>query len=161
MCLVVLFPLFFRCAVIVAFTSIQLIRPREDWTTCDKYNFIIKDLLCVCLFSNAAALLYNAVLEGCNLIGRILNTPSRSSFVLLSFGVGFLCFFISERLVMEEQTIQTPDLYLAFYNSLGVLLNMVEMQIILDDIDVERNELNKIKVKITGINKKVNLLELV
>ena len=161
MCLVVLSPLFFRCAVIVAGTSIQPIRPREDWTTCDKYNFIIKYLLCVCLFSNAAAFLYCAILEGCHLIGRNVKTPSRSSFFLLSFGVGFLCFIISKRLVMEQQTIQTPDLCLAFYNSLGVLLNTVVMKIIVDDDDVESKELNKTKIKQTGMNKEVNLLELV
>merc|ERR1712096_279521 len=159
MCLVVLSPLFFRCAVNVAGTSILSTRPSENWKMCDEYNFIIKGLLCVCLFSNAAAFLYCAVLEGCRLLGRSVETPLRSSFFLLSFGVGFLCYIISERLVKEQQTIQASNLYLAFYSFLGVLLNMVVMKIIVDGDDVESNELNKIKIKKTGMNKEVSLLE--
>ena len=139
-------------SVNVAGTSILSTRPREDWKMCDEYNFIIKYLLCVCGF-----------ILRCS--GRMQfnwkETPSKPSFFVLSFGVGFLCYIISERLVKEQQTIQASNLYLAFYSVLGVLLNMVVMKIIVDGDDVESKELNKTKIKKTGMNKEINLLELV
>ena len=123
-CFVALFTMLSRCAVAIAGTSIRPTKPRDDWTTCEKYNCIIKDFLCICLFSNVSALLYCVVLEACWLVGKNVKTPNRSLSCFLYFGFGFICLFVSDNLVIEQQTRLASDASYGILLLFGILLNV-------------------------------------
>ena len=136
-CFVVLFTILFRCAVAIAGTSIRPTKPREVWTMVEKYNCIIRDFLCICLFSNAAALLHCIVLEACWLVRKNAKTPNRSLSCFLYFGFGFICLLVSEHLVMEQQTRLASDPSYGILLLYGILLNVCLTKYISSKFDDE------------------------